>query len=75
MPDHPIDSLSAIASLDAAEVVEGYRDGRAGEPEPGGNRSLSYVHGWRNGAADVGRIPIDDAMRRLAYEYVRGPYA
>ena len=35
-----------------AEMQEGYRDGRDGEPEPGGNRSDWYRHGWLNGRDD-----------------------
>ena len=34
------------------ELREGYRDGFADEPEPGGNRSDWYRHGWLNGRDD-----------------------
>lgn len=43
-------------ALDAAEkeMVEGYLDGfRLDNPEPSGNRSLSYHHGFMNGRADI----------------------
>lgn len=69
----PIRTAAALALLDETEIVEGYHDGLAGEPEPGDNRSQSYWHGWRNGMADKNRIPIDDAMRQLAHEIVARP--
>jgi hypothetical protein len=50
--------------------VEGYFDGLHDEPEPTGNRSKAYWHGWRNGMADKGRIKSDAAMQRLAHEFV-----
>jgi len=35
------------------EMLDGYRDGfDLSNPEPSGNRSLSYMHGFRNGRAD-----------------------
>ncbi len=49
-----IRTIEDLEALDPTEVLEGYRDGRAGEPAPGGNRSPSYAHGWRNGAVDAG---------------------
>ena len=65
----PVTTLEDLDSLDEAEILEGYLDGRAGDPEPGGNRSRSYWHGWRNGAADYGHRPIDAAQRELAHAY------
>jgi hypothetical protein len=62
----PITDPAELDGLDDADLLEGYRDGRAGEPEPGDNRSISYWHGWRNGAADGGHRPIDAAQRELA---------
>lgn len=46
--------------------MEGYRDGLAGDVEPGDNRSLSYWHGWRNGAVDGGHREKDEAQAILA---------
>jgi hypothetical protein len=51
--------LAGLLALDDAETIEGYRDGRHGEPEPGDNRSPSYRQGWRAGARDAGRIEYD----------------
>lgn len=67
----PVRTLAVLDTLDADEMVDGYRDGFKGEPEPGNNRSLAYWHGWRNGAADKGLIPIDAAMCELASEVLR----
>ena len=62
----PVRTASDLDTLDVDEIVEGYRDGRRGEPEPKGNRSRSYWHGWRNGMTDSGRRPIDKHQRELA---------
>lgn len=71
MPERiPVSTLEDLSTLDDDEILEGYRDGLANEPEPGGNRSRSYWHGWRNGMADKKRIPFDRAMESLAREYV-----
>jgi chitinase len=61
----PIPNITQLADLDLAEVIEGYNDGRAAEPEPGNNRSMSYWHGWRNGHADRMCCP-DAAQLELA---------
>lgn len=66
-----VPDLATLDALDTDEVVAGYHDGRAGEPEPGDNRSLAYWHGWRNGAADSNRRAIDQEQRRLAHLVVR----
>ncbi|WP_029002763.1 hypothetical protein [Azorhizobium doebereinerae] len=63
----PVTTLEDLASLDEAEMLDGYRDGRAGEPAPGGNRSRSYWHGWRNGAVDGRHRTIDQHQVDLAY--------
>jgi hypothetical protein len=47
----PVISVMVLASLDDAEMLEGYSDGNAGEP-CGDNRSRSYWHGWRTGSLD-----------------------
>lgn len=62
----PVMTLEDLATLDDAEVLEGYLDGYHGEPEPGDNRSRSYWHGWRNGAVDGKRRQIDQAQQELA---------
>lgn len=67
----PVSTKADLDTLDEAEIIQGYRDGLADDPEPGSNRSRSYWHGWRNGMADKGRIPMDCHMRNLAREVVR----
>jgi hypothetical protein len=66
----PITTLAELDALDDAEVCEGYRDGRAGEPEPGNNRSRSYWHGWRCGQMDAGTLPIPPEHRALTAAYL-----
>lgn len=58
-------TLAELDALDTDELLEGYWDGRAGEPEPGHNRSLAYWHGWRNGAVDFGHRQGDAEQRQL----------
>jgi hypothetical protein len=61
-----VTTLPDLAGLDNAEVVEGYLDGADNSPAPGGNRSRSYWHGWRNGMVDGGHAAKDDAQAELA---------
>lgn len=64
-------NLSELDALDQAEMVDGYWDGFAGEPEPGDNRSLSFWHGWRNGATDKSLRPIDSEQTKLAHLWLK----
>jgi hypothetical protein len=48
----PVTTMAELDQLDSADILEGYLDGLAGEPEPLGNRSKGYWHGWRNGNTD-----------------------
>jgi hypothetical protein len=61
-----VTTLDELNSLDPNEMREGYSDGKLNEPQPSGNRSKSYWHGWRNGMMDGGHMPIDAAARELA---------
>lgn len=67
----PVTTVADLATLDEAEMLEGYLDGFKGEPEPGGNRSRSYWHGWRNGAVDGHHRKSDLAQQMLADAVVR----
>ena len=69
----PVETVADLDTLDEAEIIEGYHDGREGFP-CGENRSRSYWHGWRNGMADSGRIKIDGPMGALAHEVVASGY-
>ena len=51
-------------ALDEALVLIGYMDGFGGAPPAGGN-SPSYLHGWRNGVIESGRMMPDRAYRDL----------
>ncbi|MCP8893218.1 hypothetical protein [Sphingomonas faeni] len=62
----PVTTIAELDALDNNEMREGYRDGRAGELEPGGNRSRSYGHGWRNRTVDGGHRLKNDAQVALA---------
>ncbi|OYX86410.1 MAG: hypothetical protein B7Y84_14125 [Azorhizobium sp. 32-67-21] len=66
----PVCTLEELGRLDEAEISEGYRDGNDGLPEPGGNRSESYWHGWRNGAVDGGYREKDEAQAEVARLWV-----
>lgn len=65
-----VTTLQDLDSLDADELLEGYRDWRRGDPEPGPNRGRSYWHGWVNASCDHGERPITAAQRQLAREWV-----
>lgn len=67
----PVTTLAELDQLDGAEVIEGYMDAKDGITVVGDNRSKSYWHGWRNGMADSGQMPIDEAQRKLAHEVVK----
>ena len=67
----PLTTYAQVLTLNNDEVLEGYHDGADGEPEPGDNRTLSYWHGWRNGAVDGGRRKADEAQAMLAEDAVR----
>ena len=61
----PVVTAEEVMAFDSAEVVEGYNDGSANEPEPSGNRSKAYWHGWRNGMVDGRHMKGDAAMNQL----------
>ena len=44
--------MCALAALDDADCIEGYKDGRNNDPMPGANRSDAYAHGWWTGMCD-----------------------
>jgi hypothetical protein len=69
----PITTTKDLAALDGSEVLAGYRSGLAGDEEPGGNHSMSYWHGWRNGVSDRAGA-TDEAQRQLAHEVVETGY-
>lgn len=68
---NPISTKKDLELQDEFEMVSGYMAGLHNYPEPSSAYSRSYWHGWRNGMADKGRIPLDADMRNLAAEIVR----
>jgi hypothetical protein len=68
----PVTTVADLTTLDHDEMLDSFRDGYHGDPEPGNNHSRSYWHGWRNGAVDGGHRAIDRAQRELAHAVVRG---
>lgn len=66
----PITEPDDVFTLDEAEMIDGYNDGRANEA-CGDNRSTAYWHGWRNGMVDGGHAKGDDAQRILAGKLVK----
>ena len=42
-----------MPELEDDEHWQGYQDGRMGQPLPGGNRSLRYVHSYYRGMDDL----------------------
>ena len=48
----PTQAYAEAVLLDSNEMFNGYWDAHEGDPKPGDNRSYSYLHGWRNGAAN-----------------------
>jgi hypothetical protein len=66
----PVRTVADLDTLDAKEIVEGYRSAERGDPEPGLNRGRAFWHGWRNRMIDCGELPHDDASRQLVHEYL-----
>lgn len=68
-PHKPIVTLAELLALDDDEIVEGYVSAERGDPEPGGNHSRAYHHGWRCAMMDLGEIEITPAHRKLVRSY------
>lgn len=65
----PVETLEDLDRLDGDEIVQGFRDYRRDDPEPGNNRSRAYWHGWRNRRDDDASSPASSA-RVLAKAFV-----
>lgn len=68
----PVLTLDDLDQLDDMEIQEGYFDGLddAPEPQPGGNRSRAYWHGWRVGMMDMHRLDCGASHHRLVVAFV-----
>ncbi len=64
----PVETAKDLESLEDDEILEGYRAGLRGAPEPGSDKSRSYWHGWRNGSSDGGHREHDSSQSKLAEE-------
>ena len=58
-----------VAAYPDDDVVEGYREWRPDDPEPGENRSPGYRWGWANGRRD--RQGGDDGYDRVRQAYIQ----
>ena len=67
----PAKTLEEVEAFDDAELFQGYRDGMRNEPEPNGNRTRAYWHGWRNGQVDARWRKSDFYQQKLASLFVR----
>jgi hypothetical protein len=70
MPHAPVETLADLLELDVEEIVAGYRSAERGDPEPGGNSSRAFHHGWRARMMDLGEIAVPNAHRRLVRDYL-----
>mgnify|MGYP000243368493 CR=1 FL=1 len=66
----PVTTVAELDKMDLGEIIDGYHDGLDGAPEPKGNRSKSYWHGWRNGTADR-TVKPDEAQIELVRDIKR----
>lgn len=69
-PFAPVTTLADLATLDEAEMLEGYLSAERGDPEPGPNRGRAFWHGWRCRMFDYGVIKADDGHRQLTREVI-----
>lgn len=61
-----ITTLQDPSRQDEKEMLEGYRAGLRGDPEPGSDKSRAHWHGWRNGVVDQGAAEVDGEQAELA---------
>lgn len=65
MTHAPVTTLEELDALNNDETVEGYLSTHRGDPEPGGNHSRSFHHGWRARMMDLEEIEIPPDHRAL----------
>jgi hypothetical protein len=66
----PVRTVADLNTLDPDEITAGYLSAERGDPEPGPNRGRAFWHGWRNRMIDMRELPMDDAARALARDFV-----
>lgn len=65
MTHQPVTTLADLDALDHTDMVDAYCWTNRGDPEPGGNHSRGYHHGWRTKMMDLGEIAIPPEHREL----------
>lgn len=58
-----------VAAYSRDDIVDGYREYRHDDVEPGENRSPSYRWGWANAKKDSTNEP--DGYEKIRYAYIR----
>lgn len=66
----PVSTVEELAKLNDEEIIEGYRSGYKGDPEPDSTKSKSFWHGYRNGLVDSGRWKGDEHQTALARDCI-----
>lgn len=61
----PITTLEQLDAIDSDACVKGYMAGFSNQPDYT-QRDKSYWHGYMNGQADKGHMPISTEQRELA---------
>ncbi len=67
----PVTTLAELDALDDAEVFAGFVGADRDDPEPGGNHSRAFHHGWRTRMMDRGVIPIPPEHRALTRAWMQ----
>lgn len=65
-----VTTLEELDALDDDELMAGHLSAEKGDPEPGGNHSRSFHHGWRTRMMDLHEIPIPIEHRMLVSAWV-----
>ncbi|HFQ6840912.1 hypothetical protein I5N18_16420 [Serratia marcescens] len=66
----PVSTMDELAQLNDEEIIDGYRSGCNGAPEPDSTKSKSFWHGYRNGLVDSGRRKSDEHQTALARDCI-----
>ena len=66
----PVTTLADLLALDERELFDGHMHAERGDPEPGGNHSRAYHHGWRTRMMDLHELPVPPEHRALTSAWV-----
>jgi hypothetical protein len=67
----PVTTIEELDLLDDADLMQGYLSAERGDPEPGGNHSRSFHHGWRMRMMDLSEIDVPAKHRALVRAWVQ----